>query len=261
MNSDGLLSLVAFSKVRKNLLVMLCEGPRSLSEIKDVFNMSSPELLPRIKELLNNNLIYNNGNKYRITPLGTCVIYNFVQLTDTFRVIESNEKYWKEHRLNTIPQDLINKISKLGNCSIIENKHENINLTHEVLLDNISRSNSLMGISTIFHPEYPDAFIQLANRGVPMSLIFTKNVYDFFRENYINDINQFLGHDNHIYIIDEDVYLGLITTDSILILSLAYNSGDFDYSKYLISQDDSALDWGMELFNYYRRKSKEITIV
>jgi predicted transcriptional regulator len=62
----NLMDIVTFSGIRKELLLYLDDGPRSLSEIRDQFDITSPEVSPRIKELLEHNLINFEDKKYRL---------------------------------------------------------------------------------------------------------------------------------------------------------------------------------------------------
>ncbi len=57
MESKRLISVLTFSEKRRDTLFLLLREPMTLSEIRNYFNISSPEILPRIKELEVKNLI------------------------------------------------------------------------------------------------------------------------------------------------------------------------------------------------------------
>ncbi|MDI6898186.1 transcriptional regulator FilR1 domain-containing protein [Methanocella conradii] len=59
-----------------------------------------------------------------------------------------------------------------------------------------------------------------------------------------------------MYVVDE-ARLALAVTDSFLALSL-FNDSGFNAQTSLVSREESALKWGEELFEYYRRRSKEV---
>jgi len=46
MKSSGLLSVLTFSEKRKDLLFFIEEEPRTLSQIREYFKVSSPEISP-----------------------------------------------------------------------------------------------------------------------------------------------------------------------------------------------------------------------
>ncbi|TAH71569.1 MAG: ArsR family transcriptional regulator, partial [Methanosarcina mazei] len=70
MKSTGLLSILTFSEKRKDILFLLQENPKTLSEIKDYFDVRSPEILPRLKEMENSNMIVRQEGVYKLTSLG-----------------------------------------------------------------------------------------------------------------------------------------------------------------------------------------------
>ncbi len=73
MKAKGLLSLVAFSERRRDILFMLQEEPKTLKEIKDYFKITSPEIIPQIRKLQKDNLIYQEGKEYFLTEVGEIV--------------------------------------------------------------------------------------------------------------------------------------------------------------------------------------------
>ena len=119
MKSNGLLSVLTFSEKRKDLLFLIQESPRTLSEIKEYFDVRSPEILPRLKEMENANLIYRQEGMYWLTPLGKVSAMYFRPFLDTLSAIEANEKFWKEHDLTGVPETLLNRIQELEKLFIV----------------------------------------------------------------------------------------------------------------------------------------------
>jgi predicted transcriptional regulator len=259
MKSEGLLCLIAFSETRKEILVLLLDGPKSLTNIKDCLGVSSPVIIPRIKDLLAKNLICKSNGLYHITPIGISVITNFRLLINTLQVIENNEQYFNSHIINPLPQVFIDRIGMLGNCSILRNKLENINIAHEVLINNIINSKNILWITSIFHSEYTSVILRLAQQDIPISLIFTRKIYQAINKNYVVDFKKMLELENiSVYVIDQEIKVSLIITDQQLFLSLAYLNGDFDYGNILSCSEKSALNWGESFFEYYKKHSKRI---
>lgn len=77
MKARGLLSLVTFSEKRSEILLMLLEGPRSLDDIKNYFRATTPEILPRLKELESSGLIYQEERKYYLSEVGEVIAKSF----------------------------------------------------------------------------------------------------------------------------------------------------------------------------------------
>ena len=261
MKSNGLLGLIAFSKARKDILILLLEGSKSLAEIKENLHVSSPNILPRLKELLNKNLICKKNDRYSLTPIGISVINNFCMLTNTFQVIEKNEQFFRDHQINSLPQCFVDRIGMLGRCNVIGHRLENIGITHDILLENILKSKRLLWVTPILHEEYPLSILRLARQDIPVSLIFTKKIFHTFINDHYVDLSNILKQQNiSLHVMGEDVNFFLIETDRQLLLSFAYTNGDFDYTNMLTSTDKTALAWGRELFKYYEKNSKNIIL-
>ncbi|GFO97374.1 ArsR family transcriptional regulator [groundwater metagenome] len=259
MKSRGLLSVLAFSEKRENILFLLLKEPKTLSEIKSHLNVTSPEILPRIKEMETKNLICKDDKHYVLTPIGKVVAKFFQPLINTLHVIEENEEFWEKHMVEAVPQEFLERICELGSCRLVENRLENMYEPHTEFFENVSKSELVMGIAPIFNPAYPSFFLQLAQRKVHIALILTKNVFEKVKKEYEDTLQRFLDYNNtSLYILNGDIKLAFVVTNEFLSLSLFFRNGTFDAHRDLISFDKSALKWGDELFKYYKERSEEI---
>ncbi|WP_371413326.1 helix-turn-helix transcriptional regulator [Methanococcoides sp. NM1] len=259
LKSTGLLSILTFSEKRKDLLFLLEEGPRSLSQIREHFNVSSPEISPRLKEMIAANLICRDEKEYFITPIGRVAAKYLRLLVDTLCSIEKNEEFWKEHILEGIPQYLLDRISELGECFIHEEGLENIYDSHKNFLDNIAESNEVCGVSSIFIPRYPEFFANLAKNNVPTSLILTRNVFEKVKNEYTETMQMYLDSDNtSLYLID-NAKVAFIATDNYFSLSLFFKNGSYDPQRDLMGTGQTIAGWGKELFEHYKKEAREIT--
>ncbi|MBN2111058.1 MAG: winged helix-turn-helix domain-containing protein [Methanosarcinaceae archaeon] len=256
MKSKGLLSILTFSEKRKDILFLLAEKPRNLSEIKDHFNVSSPEIFPRLKEMENSNLIFKDDKIYSITPIGRAILKHYRPFLDMLSSIEKNETFWKEHMLDDIPETSLENLSELIGCEVVADSIENIYESHKVFLENIDRSNMLKGVSSIFIPSYPDFFVGLVSNHIPTSLILTENVFTKVVAEHREKIETFLSSpDSELYVI-EDVSVAFVVTDQFFSMSLFFSNGSYDPRHDLVGYDASAIKWGNDLFNYYKEQSR-----
>lgn len=253
------MSVLTFSEKRKDLLFLLLCGPKTLTEIKNHFNVKSPEILPRIKEMESSNLIYRKeGNTYYITQIGKVVAKYFGPLIDVLDTIEKNEEFWKEHILDDIPQHLLERICELEDCGLLEEGLETIYQSNKDFIENLIKSNVVMGISPIFIPEHPALFVELAQSNIPISLILTKNVFEKLKNEYRDELQIYMDSDRtNLYVVD-DVKIAFTVTDCFLSLSLFFKNGIYDPQHDLMGFDESTLKWGRDLFNYHLEQAKEI---
>lgn len=259
LKSTGLLSVLTFSEKRKDLLFLLEKGPRSLSQIREYFNVSSPEISPRLKEMEASNLIFKDEKEYQITPIGKVAAKYLRPLVDTLESIEKNEDFWKDHIIDGIPQHLLDRISELGDCNIHEEGLENIYDSHKSFLENISRSKEVCGVSSIFIPIYPEFFANLANNNVPTSLILTRNVFEKVKNEYTETMQAYLDSDNTKLYLIENARVAFVATDNFFSLSLFFKNGTYDPQRDLMGTGQTISNWGKDLFEHYKKEAREIT--
>jgi predicted transcriptional regulator len=258
MKSNGLLTFLTLSVIRRNILLELFQKPMTFNELKETLGMTSPQIIPYIRELQGKNLIQKEQNEYRLTPIGKVVVKKLKPLIESFKSLDSNDRFLSSHDLKLIPEHLVERIDELGECVIIENSLENITATYREVLAKLSASAWINGISSIFEIEYPKFFLALAQHERPVSLILTKKIYSKLEKEYASEINQFLScKESHLYVMD-DAPIAFAVTDNFLSLSLCSTNGYFDALTNLMSFEKPALKWGEELFQYYKEKSVEI---
>ncbi|MDW7731587.1 MAG: winged helix-turn-helix domain-containing protein [Methanolobus sp.] len=259
--SKGLLSILTYSEKRKDILFLLAEGPHTLSDIKDYFNVSSPEIFPRLKEMEHSNLISKDDKIYSITPIGKAILKHYRPFLDMLSTIEKNETFWKDHMLDDIPEASLENLSELIGCEVVADSIENIYESHKVFQENIDRSNVLKGVSSIFIPSYPDFFVGLVSNNVPTSLILTENVFSKVVTEHREKIETFLSSpDSELYVID-DLRVAFVVTDQFFSMSLFFSNGSYDPRHDMVGYSASAIKWGNDLFDYYREQSRRVTSI
>lgn len=258
MKSTGLLSILTFSEKRKDILFLLQESPKTLSEIKDHFDVRSPEILPRLKEMETSNMIVRQDGMYHLTSLGRVSAIFYKPFLDTLTAIEANEDFWKDHDLVAIPDTLLTRIQELKECRIVRDEHEHIYDSHKTFMDNVQVSNRFMGFSSIFLPSYPSMFLEMAQRNIPVSIIVTPNVFFKIKSEHNAEIEEFLKFKNTSFHVYDNAKVAFVVTDRFLSLSLFFKNGTFDPRNDLIGFDSASIKWGEDLFKHYKENSIEI---
>ncbi|MGB4162052.1 MAG: winged helix-turn-helix domain-containing protein [Methanosarcina flavescens] len=258
MKSSGLLSVLTFSEKRKEILFLLQENPRTLSEIKDYFDVRSPEILPRLKEMEAANLIVRQEGMYKLTSLGRVSATYYKPFLDTLTAIETNEEFWRDHDLTAIPEVLLNRIQELKECRVIRDEHEHIYDTHKAFSENVMSATHFVGFSSIFLPSHPSMFLELARRNIPVSIILTPNVFFKIKSEHCAEIEEFLKYKHTSFHVYDNAKIAFVITDRFLSLSLFFKNGTFDPRNDLIGFDSSSIKWGEDLFKYYKENSIEI---
>lgn len=257
---NELLNVISASDKRRNLLLLLDNGPREWDDIKRILKVTSTGMLPQIKILEEEHLIERDGRMFSLTSMGRTLTTHMKPLVETMDVFDRNRKFWGEHNLDVLPQPILNDIRQIGNYQIVENADEEI-FDINGFLNNISRAKRIMGISHTIHPRYPDFFLNFAKKKIPVSLILTPGVFKIISEKYPEKLVEGLSADtSEVYVSKTDIKFSYIVTDAYFSISLFYNNGVFDSKNDVISHDPSAVSWGERIFAHFRRESEKIDL-
>jgi len=255
---NELLNVISASDKRRNLLILLNDGPKEWDAIKRILNVTSTGMLPQVKILEEEHLIIRDGRKFSLTPQGKVLTTHMEPLIRTMEVFDKNRKFWQDHNISVLPLEILLNIRELGNYQIIENSDEEI-FDINTFLKNISQSKIIKGISHTVHPKYPQFFLNLARNGVESHLILTPGVFRVVREKYRDLLASWLECKNaHLYVPEYDIKFSYVVTDTYFSISLFYNTGVFDSKNDVVSFDPSARKWGERIFAYYQKQSKKI---
>lgn len=260
MNSP-LLELIFLSEKRKDLLLFLKEGPKSISEIKKKLNVGPVAILPQLKKLRENSLILKTGDVYSLSPLGIAVAGRMQAMVDVLNVFENKYDYWANHAVKCIPSPLRNRIGELAKCTFSEPPDRTrLFEPHREFVENLMKSRKINGTASIFHPLYPSLFLNFAKNGVDVSLLVTPPIYERIKEEYGAELSEFLKFENtSFYVCSKKIELSHVVTDRFLSLTLPYSDGTYDHNEDVLCFDPVALQWGEDLFAYYRNISDKIT--
>jgi predicted transcriptional regulator len=253
--------LILFSEKRKDFLMLLKEGPKNTPEILDRLQVPRTALLPQIKKLKEQNLVIHEEGVYRLSLIGEIIIEKMKPLLDTLEVFEKQEEFWADRKLTPIPPHLIKRISELGNYRLIEPDLSHTFDLNSEFVKNVSNSNHILMFFSYFHPQFPSFFLDIARRGTEISLVLSESVYLRLEKDFKKEEEELLRMENTgLFILDKkDVEIPAVvaSSDKIMLMGLFNESGRFD-RQYIISFEPGAIEWGKELFEYFRDMSREI---
>jgi predicted transcriptional regulator len=261
--NPNLLDLILFSEKRKAFLLLLREGPKNTQEILDRLQVPRTALLPQIKKLKEQNLVIHEDGVYRLSLIGEIVIEKMQPLLETLEIFEKNEEFWADRKLTPIPTHLMKRISELGNYHLIEPDLSHTFDLNPEFVKHTSNSNHILMFFSYFHPQFPAFFLELARRGIEISLVLSESVYLRIAEDFKKEGEEFLRMKNtYLFILDKkevEIPAVIASSDKIMLMGLFNESGRFD-RQYVISFEPGAIEWGKDLFEYFRDMSREIKI-
>jgi predicted transcriptional regulator len=255
-----LIDTIFFSDKRKNLLLLLKDGPKTIEEIKIGLEVSSSPIMAQIRILLKEGLLVQNRDSYELSIKGKLIVPKMEPLLSTFRVFDENHNYWARQDLRILPPHLLDRIGELGSCKEFLPERTHIFDYPPEIMDPLYRSKTVMEVSSFFRPGYPGLYLDLAKRGIQVSLVLERPIYEKLISDYRADAEEFINMENaRLFVCDHKIELASsIVTDRFISLSMISKEGRY-YNHEMMSFEKSALAWGQELFNYYMDMSEQIT--
>jgi len=256
---NELLNVISASDKRRNLLMLLNKGPQEWDDVKRILKVTSTGMLPQIKILEEEHLIEKDGRKFFLTPMGKVLATYMEPLIKTMDVFDRNRKFWGEHDISVLPPEILLDIRDLGGYEIITSSDVEIYESHKAFTDNVSRANTIRGISHMVHPNYPELFLRLARADRETSLILTPAAYKIVNEKYHDSLAEWLTFKkSSLWITPSNIRFSFIVTESFFSMALFFNNGVFDSKHDVNSHDISAIRWGERLFTYYQVRSQKV---
>lgn len=247
------------SEKRKNLLLLLMEGPRDIEQIKTSLNVTSKAMMPQIKILKKQGLVLQKENTYMLSEIGKLVVGNMLPLLNTLEVLEENKEYWTSRDTSVIPQEQFMRLGELGECMVIEPDLNHLFDLPREFTENLIKSRCIMSSLSYYHPLYSSLYSRLAKSGAEMEIVLTKSVFDRLKNDCRDELETLLDSENTVVkVCEENLKLPTIAvTEKFMYICLFDKQGKYDHRK-VMSFDASALRWGRELFIHYNELSQKV---
>lgn len=255
-----LMSTVFLSEKRKRALLMLLERPATIDEIKDSLTGTTSAIMAQIKILLEEGLIEQKENKYGLTFVGRIILKKVKPLIEALNVLEENKEFWESRDLSSIPEFLLDRIGDLGKVMVYEPDLNHLFEPPKELLTSFKSTKRVCTFYSYFCPSCPNNYSELANKEVQFDLILTRSVYERLRDEYTEQYNaMMISANSNLFVCDDNIInLGALSiTDDLMLIAFFNKKGIFDHKK-VISFEDSARRWGMDLFIQYKEISEKV---
>jgi len=257
-----LINLLLFSDKRKNFLLLLAEGPKTIDNVLDLLHVSRISLLPQIKKLKEEGLIVQEGNICRLSTIGEILIKKVQPLVDVAILFEENEYFWSQRKLNAIPFYLLKRIGELKGCQLVEpSAAQGFDLFPD-LVNYFVGAPKVMLLFSYFHPHIPSFSLDLAKKGVELRLIFSRDLFERFSMDFRSKGEMILAQENaSVFVRLEktiEIPAVIAVSENKLLLGLFNKKGGFE-GQYLLSSEPETLSWGKELFEHYIEGSRKIS--
>jgi len=260
-----LIDTIFLSDKRKNLLLLLLEGPQTSDDIKDKLNVNWGAMIPQIKKLEEWDLITNKDRVYNLTDLGRAIADNSKKLLDLLCVYEKNQKYWSTHHLSDIPPHLLDRLGELGQCLLLESDLAHVFDVNKDVVVAMQNATFCVTLSNFFQPQYNKMYNQMIKNGADLTLVYSQSVFERIASEYVydgvaelDDVKFLDWKNTRFYVVPDGFGITEISvTNDIVLLGLFDSDNRFD-SRYILSSGEYSRKWGMELYDHFVKDGKRI---
>jgi predicted transcriptional regulator len=247
------------SELKLNLIMSLLGGGKELSDLRDDLGSSGSTIIHALQDLESLRLSHKDDKRYQLTSIGKVFSIFLKEVDSMITVLEEFKDFWLRHDIEVIPLDLLKRIGELNNSYLVRDSVTDLAKVHMTFQEILLTSRNLKGASPIFHPDFVRVFQQLLKSGANVELILTSEVLEKTLD--LMDANELFGYVQDgllkMYLLD-NLRLALTVTEHSFSLGLFTLNGAYDYGMDLISNSESSLKWGENLFEVLLEKSEPI---
>ncbi len=251
------------SRLKIQILLTLLHHTASLSRLRDVTGSTSQALIPKIRSLENQGLIEAANYEYRLTPLGGVVGMNVEGFVQLIGGIDQHHTFFTSHDLSDLPETFLLSIGDLYNAEPKQDTTTDMFYVYSHYLEILKDAEYIHGISSVASPGLAQFIAEKVVAGIPVELVVNHEVVELLTtEPYASNMMGLAEYPNFsVFITGEKLRVGLTVTDKYLSLGLfKKDTNIYDSSSDLFSSDPRAVEWGENLFRYYKNRSTKLDI-
>ncbi len=255
----ALIDLLFMSQKRKDVLLLLKTGGKTIEEITNALNVKSTGMLPQLKTLKEENLIFQENKEYKLTPLAEIIVEKMDPLINVLEVIEENSHYWEERDLTDLPEPFLERLDELKGYIVIRPDPDNIFEPPVAFLENIRKSRNIMVFSSIFHPIFPELFLEDEKDSKQVTLILTNRIFERLKTDFEKELGHYLSSEKkQLFIHPDEIKIAMVVkTELFMTADFLTLKGAFDQET-LISFQPTSMNWAEDLILYFKDKAREI---
>ncbi|WP_458455429.1 helix-turn-helix transcriptional regulator [Methanobrevibacter sp.] len=254
MNSHGKLNndikFLAKSEIRLKILSELYNHPDNVRGIVNKTKITYSSVSSNMAKLEQNNHIIKIRNKYHINPMTMIYFKTLMDFKNSIELITSYSTFWGKHDIKELNIESIKSITDLKESKLIETTPLDIYRTHNVIKEQLIKSNSIKAIFPYLHPDYPQLIEDILKNKGNVELIIPNDINralmsqinEKIRRNAMREKRLKINHSKN------DLKIYLTICDVSMSLGLFKNDGSFDQNRIVISENEKSRNWALNLF-------------
>ena len=232
---------VASSSVRTKIVSQLSSGPLPTDGLIDALDVSESAVYNALSELDERGLVREASAGWGLTGHGQLVAQSVSRWQSIEELVETDPEYWETYRINTLPPEFQRRLHEITPYEIVRGERPRVNRNHDVIAERMQTVDSCRLISPIYLPEH-DPYIPDSPE---TKMLLTRGVIDGVLANDDRDVFEVHPESQHRL---APVEFGLNVGESYMCLVLPNLEDPRKKAPTLVSEADSAIQWGEELF-------------
>jgi predicted transcriptional regulator len=255
-----LLDVLFMSEKRKQVLLLLQEGPNEMEVLLKSLGTSRQALLPQVRILEEHHLVGHYRDTYELTVIGKLIVNEMKPFLDTLETIDNHISYLGTHDIDFIPSHILKRIKDIKGCEVIEPSLVNIYEINMDFVEMSKESSSLFFIFTFMHPTFPTIMEQFIRNKINVSIVVSKEMLKKITEEWQDEFYRFVSSGKvKFYLCQKELrLLSLSLNDDCFVLRLFSKNNEFS-NRQLFCCNPEAHQWSKDLFEYYLRDSILVT--
>jgi predicted transcriptional regulator len=251
------------SRLKIQTLLTLHQNNASLGRLREVTGSTSQALIPKIRTLEKHGLIEAVNHEYCLTPLGRTVAINVEGFVQLIGGIDQHHTFFTDHDLSDLPVTFLSRIGDLYNSEPKQDTTTDMFYVYSHYLEILKDAVYIHGISSVASPGLARFIAEKVITGIPVDLVVNDEVIGLMsKEPYASNMQGLTEYPHFsVWVTGENLRVGLTVTDKYLSLGLFKKDTNlYDSSSDLFSSDPRAVEWGENLFRYYKERSTKLDI-
>lgn len=250
---SSLITTLLSSEKRTDLLLFLKEKSRTIEEINEALDTNSVAILPQLKKLKECELVVQENKIYTLSLLGKIIVRKMEPLVKAFKLLEDNYDYSSGSKPGGIPPAFFRQMDKLVTYMPGRYHGDDTSCMYSEMTKAFSETKNLALIISNPNPHYAEIYAAHAKKGGKISVILTQSVFEVYESKFKKELETLLLHENsEIYLLEKNLVPPLIAVTDTMVLTYLGSGNPSDESKRVVSFGEEAVQWGMELIEYFK---------
>jgi predicted transcriptional regulator len=247
---------ILISKKKREIVRNLAENPKKIADLRKSLELSGAALSLHLKDLFECGVVWREGDTLSLTGKGEVISLYIEKFEEAILTLERDPVFWQIHDLSTIPAEFKLRINEIGNYRVIWSRDGEVLRHHKAFMSAVRSSKWTRTVASVIFPNHPAIYSEVSKRA-DVSVIVTGEILKKLLDDYDREMKIFVENGGEVFV-NDDVRFVCITTDKVLCMGLYLQDGSYDIRCGLISSDKSAIKWGSDLFEYFRRRSRKV---